>query len=175
MDVFVCLLDILPRPGSNSATRRLRAALILICRRVASALKHPATADPVHDERGVRTSGLGYRPADWPKLNTHQCPNLCLCSAAGMATAARSPAISSATAHVRTQRPTPALSRISQRSPPDSSAGALCWWPAAPSPPRRPCRHSWPDALLGSAKARRPRQRASISIRSPPYRRRWTQ
>jgi hypothetical protein len=29
--------------------------LILVCRRVASALKHPATADPVHDERGVRT------------------------------------------------------------------------------------------------------------------------
>src|SRR5829696_900131 len=48
---FVCLLDILPRPGAAE----LRVALILVCRRVASALKHPASADPVHDERGVRT------------------------------------------------------------------------------------------------------------------------
>ena len=143
---FVCLLDILPRPGAAE----LRVALILVCRRVASALKHPASADPVHDERGVRTSGLAYRPADWPKLTTYQCPNLCLCSAARMATAARSPAISSATAHVRTQRPTSAPSRISQRSPPDSSAGALCLWPAAPSPLRLPCRHSWLAALLGN-------------------------
>jgi hypothetical protein len=51
MDIFVCLLDILPRPGAAE----LRVALILVCRRVASALKHPATADPLHDERGVRT------------------------------------------------------------------------------------------------------------------------
>src|SRR5688572_31210021 len=106
--------------GTQLSDAAAQGCVDLGCRRVASALKHPATADPVHDERGVRSSGLGYRPADWPKLTTYQCPSLCLCSAARMATAARSPAISSATAHVRTQRLTPAPSRISQRSPPDS-------------------------------------------------------
>jgi hypothetical protein len=52
MDIFVCLLEILP---DRDPTRRLMAALILVCRRLASALKHPASPNPVHDERGVRT------------------------------------------------------------------------------------------------------------------------
>jgi hypothetical protein len=70
----------------------------------------------VCDERQVNT-GLRYRPADWPRLTAYQCSSHCPCSAARMATAARSPAIRNATARVHTHLPTPAPSRISQRSP----------------------------------------------------------
>ena len=93
-----------------------------------------------------------------------------------MATAARSPAISSATAHVRTQRPTPAPSRISQRSPPDSSAGALCWWPAAPSPlagctPRERSSTAPSEGLDFDPIAPEPEKADAITA---PYGYRWT-